>query len=186
MSKLVVLSEADPPVPLTATSDGAEIAAHLGVHGVRFERWPLHEGDDPVAAYAEKIASLAAQGYRTVDVAQLHPDAGDPEWPAKAAAARGRFLNEHTHADDEVRFFVDGRGAFYLRVGGHVDIVVCEAGDLISVPKGTRHWFDMGTEPSFAALRFFQVAEGWIGAFTGDPIASRFPTFDELVAPAAP
>jgi 1,2-dihydroxy-3-keto-5-methylthiopentene dioxygenase len=185
MSKLVVLEEVDPASPLLTSTDGDHIAAHLAVHGVRFERWELRAGDDPLVAYADSIAAVTAEGYTTVDVAQLHPDADDPEWAAKAAAARGKFLDEHTHADDEVRFFVDGRGAFYLRIDGHIDIVMCEAGDLISVPKGTRHWFDMGTTPSFAALRFFRVPEGWVGEFTGDPIASRFPTFDELVAPSA-
>jgi 1,2-dihydroxy-3-keto-5-methylthiopentene dioxygenase len=183
MTTLIVLDEADPATTLLKADHGAEIAAHLGGHGVRFERWAVPAGaagDDPLAVYADGVAALGAQGYTTVDVAQLHPDASDPEWGAKAATARGRFLAEHTHADDEVRFFAAGSGAFYLRVGGHIDIVVCTAGDLISVPEGTRHWFDMGTAPDFTALRFFRVPEGWVGEFTGDPIASRFPTFDDL------
>ncbi|HRE00001.1 MAG TPA: cupin domain-containing protein, partial [Ilumatobacteraceae bacterium] len=104
------------------------------------------------------------------------------EWPAAAATARDRFLAEHTHDDDEVRFFVEGSGAFYLRMGGEVAIVVCAEGDLLSVPAGTTHWFDMGTSPRFAAIRFFRVPEGWVGHFTGDDIATRFETYDDLVA----
>ena len=96
--------------------------------------------------------------------------------------ARGKFLAEHTHADDEVRYFVDGRGAFYLRLDGKVHIVTCETGDLLGVPAATRHWFDMGTDPNFTALRFFREPEGWVGSFTGDDIATRFPTFDQLTA----
>jgi len=184
MTKLVILALDEPAQPLLTSTDVGEIGAHLAEHGVLFERWPLRDGEDPMVAYQEPIATLADAGYTTVDVAQLHPAPGDPEWAAKAAAARSKFLDEHTHADDEVRFFVSGRGAFYLRFGPHVDVVVCEAGDLISVPAGTRHWFDMGTAPDFAAIRFFRVEDGWVGNFTGDPIASRFPTFDELVAPA--
>jgi 1,2-dihydroxy-3-keto-5-methylthiopentene dioxygenase len=180
VTTLIVLDEADPSATLLKADDGTEIAAHLGGHGVRFERWAVQPGDDPLAAHAVGVAALAAEGYTTVDVAQLHPDPSDPEWGAKAAGARGKFLAEHTHADDEVRFFAAGSGAFYLRVGGHVDIVVCTAGDLISVPQGTRHWFDMGTAPDFTALRFFRVPDGWVGDFTGDPIASRFPAFDDL------
>jgi 1,2-dihydroxy-3-keto-5-methylthiopentene dioxygenase len=183
MSKLVVLSEADPDAPLMSSTAGGQIASHLADHGVRFERWALRAGDDPMAAYSDEIGRLAAEGYTTVDLARLQPDPNDASWADKAAAARAKFLDEHTHSEDEVRFFVDGRGAFYLRLGGHVDIVVCERGDLISVPKGTRHWFDMGSTPSFAALRFFQTPEGWVGDFTGDPIASLFPTFDALVPP---
>src|SRR5579871_3246702 len=184
MTKLVVLPVDRPSAPTLTSTDSGEIGAHLARHGVLFERWELRDGADPLVAYQEPIATLADAGYTTVDVAQLHPDMNDPEWAAKAAAARSKFLDEHTHADDEVRFFVSGRGAFYLRFDPEVDVVVCEAGDLISVPAGTRHWFDMGTAPDFAAVRFFRVEEGWVGAFTGDGIAARFPTFDELVANA--
>jgi 1,2-dihydroxy-3-keto-5-methylthiopentene dioxygenase len=184
MTKLVQFASPEPGPPLLTTTDAGEIGAHLAEHGVLFERWPLREGDDPLVAYQEPIATLADAGYTTVDVARLHRALGDPEWAAKAAAARSEFLEEHTHADDEVRFVVAGRGAFYLRFDPHVDVVVCEAGDLISVPAGTPHWFDMGTAPDFAAIRFSRVEHGRVGAFTGDPIASRYPTFDELVAPA--
>jgi 1,2-dihydroxy-3-keto-5-methylthiopentene dioxygenase len=184
MTKLVVLPSPDPGGPLLTSTDGSEITAHLAAHGVLFERWALQDGPDPLVAYQEPIATLGDAGYTTVDVAQLHPAADDPEWATKAAAARSKFLDEHTHADDEVRFFVSGRGAFYLRFDPEVDVVVCEAGDMISVPAGTRHWFDMGTAPDFAAVRFFRIADGWVGEFTGDPIAKRFPTFDELVAAA--
>jgi 1,2-dihydroxy-3-keto-5-methylthiopentene dioxygenase len=189
MTKLVVLPEDDPGHPVVATTDPEEITSRLAANGVAFEQWEvraLAAGDDVLAAYAAEIDRLtASDGYVTVDVARLHPDASDPAWASKAAEARHKFLEEHTHADGEVRFFVEGRGAFYLRLDGGVHIVVCEAGDLISVPKETRHWFDMGTTPSFTAVRFFLEDEGWVGKFTGDPIASRFPTFDELVAPAA-
>jgi len=192
MTKLVVLREDDPAAPSHTTADGTEIAERLGGYGVRFERWeirPLTDGADALELYRDEVDRLCrAEGYVTVDVARLHRDPADPDWPTKAAEARKRFLDEHTHDDDEVRFFADGQGAFYLRLGepGEVHVVVCEAGDLISVPKDTRHWFDMGTAPDFAAIRFFRVAEGWVGRFTGDPIAARFPTFDELVTPAAP
>src|SRR5918998_1203785 len=53
------------------------------------------------------------------------------------------------------------------------------------VPPGPRHWFDMGTNPSFVAIRFFREPEGWVGSFTGDDIATRYPAFDDLIAPVA-
>jgi 1,2-dihydroxy-3-keto-5-methylthiopentene dioxygenase len=56
----------------------------------------------------------------------------------------------------------------------------CERGDLLSVPAGTRHWFDMGTVPHFCAIRMFGSEAGWVAAFTGDPIAQRFPSFDAV------
>jgi 1,2-dihydroxy-3-keto-5-methylthiopentene dioxygenase len=116
-----------------------------------------------------------------VDVVTMAPDETDPDWPEKARAARGKFLGEHIHDEDEVRFFVSGRGCFYLHVGNRVLAVVCEAGDLIAVPRGTRHWFDMGTSPRFTAVRFFQREDGWVGDFTGSGIARLFPSLQELM-----
>ncbi len=193
MTKLIVFPEGDAGTVAQTTTEPAAIARALGGVGVRFEQWaaaaPLAAGasqDAVLAAYRADVDRLAAEGgYVTVDVVGLHGDPSDPAWPAKAAEARGKFLAEHTHADDEVRFFVEGRGAFYLRLDGRVYVVCCEAGDLLGVPAGTRHWFDMGTNPSFVAIRFFREPEGWVGNFTGDDIATRFPAFDDLVVPVA-
>lgn len=192
MTKLIVLPENDPMTTLTSTTAPTAIAATLADVGVRFEQWaataPLGADasqHDVLAAYRADVDRLMADGdYVTVDVARLQGDPADPTWPTRAAEARGKFLAEHTHADDEVRFFVAGQGAFYLRLAGRVHVVCCEAGDLLSVPAGTRHWFDMGTNPSFVAIRFFREPEGWVGNFTGDGIASSFPAFDDLIAPA--
>ena len=115
-------------------------------------------------------------------MAALRPDHSDPDWHATAAAARSKFLAEHRHAEDEVRLFVAGRACFYLHLEPEVFAVVCESGDLLTVPAGTRHWFDMGSDPEFAAIRFFEQPDGWIGDFTGDLIGERFPTLDQLVA----
>ncbi|MEO9170422.1 MAG: cupin, partial [Candidatus Baltobacteraceae bacterium] len=91
---------------------------------------------------------------------------------------RKKFLDEHQHVEDEVRFFVEGRGAFYLHAGGRVYQTVCCKGDLISVPAGTKHWFDMGPDPEFTAIRLFINPEGWVANFTGDPIANDYPKLD--------
>ena len=53
-----------------------------------------------------------------------------------------------------------------------------ERGELISVPAGTGHWFDMGPDPEFTAIRWFNNQTGWVPQFTGDAIAKRFPTYD--------
>jgi 1,2-dihydroxy-3-keto-5-methylthiopentene dioxygenase len=172
------------------TTDADVIRAALAPFGVRFERWTasveLPPGADQaaiLAAYADDVARLSREGgYRSADVVRLVPDDSDPAWPAKAAGARAKFLAEHTHAEDEVRFFVEGSGVFYLRLGAEIFALRCERGDLLSVPAGTRHWFDMGTRPAFCAIRLFGNPDGWIAAFTGDDIATRFPTADELSA----
>lgn len=191
MAKLVVYPETSPGRPSLSTSDPAEIAAHLRGIGVTYEQWTATETlpadadqEAVLRAYAADVARIQAQGFNTVDVIRLAGDLDDPAFLAKAAEARQKFLAEHTHDDDEVRFFVEGSGAFYLRVNGSVHVIVGEAGDYIFVPKDTKHWFDMGSRPRFAAIRFFAIPEGWVGRFTGDAIASGFPTFDDVVAVA--
>ncbi|MCP3753619.1 cupin [Streptomyces sp. TBY4] len=194
MTLLTTWPESGPESVVRRTSEPAEIAAALAPLGVRYERWPVREdvpadagGDAVLTAYRAEIDRLTEEeGFATVDVVALHPDDADPGFAAKAKAAREKFLQEHTHDDDdEVRFFVAGSGIFYLHVGGEVHAVLCERGDLLGVPKGTTHWFDMGTRPAFTAIRFFHEEDGWIGTFTGSGIAGRFPDFDTITAQAA-
>jgi len=155
----------------------ADIARELGSVGVRFERWdaskPVVPGasqDEVIAAYYSDIERLKSEkGYQAVDVISLTPDHPD------RAALRQKFLNEHTHSEDEVRFFVAGRGLFTLHIGQNIYEVLCESGDLIGVPDNTRHWFDMSEQPYFVAIRLFTNKEGWVANFTGDEIAQRFP-----------
>jgi 1,2-dihydroxy-3-keto-5-methylthiopentene dioxygenase len=185
MSLLQIMPEDSAATVLLRTEDPEKIGAELASAGASFERWRLAPpGDtDVLAAYREQIGQLQRLGgYQLVDVAAIAPDPGDPQWPAKAAAARGKFLAEHTHDEDEVRFFAAGRGCFYLHVDHRVLALVGEAGDLLSIPAGTSHWFDMGLAPRFTAIRFFQREDGWIGDFTGTGIASAFPSLDELIA----
>ncbi|MEV6843684.1 cupin [Actinoplanes sp. NPDC051411] len=192
MTLLTTWPETGPETLLGRTSDPAAVAAALAPAGVRFERRPLKDDvplsagpDQVLAAYRAEVDELTArEGFATVDVATLHPS-DEPDWAEKARAAREKFLREHTHDDDdEVRFFVAGAGVFYVHLDEVVQAVYCTAGDLIGVPKGTRHWFDMGSRPSFTAIRFFHEDDGWIGTFTGSEIASRFPDFDTIHAGA--
>lgn len=180
MSHLQVFTEQDATIPVLDTADPAVIGDALGEIGVRFERWPLRPvapGEDVLALYAEEIARLTEQGgYRSIDVATVAPDHPD------RAALREKFLSEHTHGEDEVRFFLAGQGLFTLHQGDRVFNLLCTAGDLISVPAGVRHWFDMGAAPSFTAIRLFVNPDGWIARFTGSDIAMRFPRLE--TAPA--
>lgn len=180
MSRLRIFEEHDNVTPLLASEDHAEIARNLSQVGVRFERWcaaqPITPDDAPdevIAAYRDDIERLQREhGYQAVDVISLGAD-----HPQKDAL-RQKFLNEHTHAEDEVRFFVAGEGLFTLHIGDRVYEVLCTQGDLIGVPNGTSHWFDMGPNPSFVAIRLFTNPEGWVARFTGDQIAARFPRLE--------
>ncbi|MCP8465745.1 acireductone dioxygenase [Pseudomonas sp. ZM23] len=181
MSSLTVYQESAPEQPLKLLTHAEDIAATLAELGVRFERWqasaPIAPGasqDEVLAAYATEIQRLKdEQGYVTVDVVSLTAD-----HPQKDEL-RAKFLDEHRHGEDEVRFFVAGRGLFTLHIEDHVYAVLCEKNDLISVPAGTRHWFDMGERPHFVAIRLFNNPEGWVAKFTGDEIARRFPLLED-------
>ena len=83
-----------------------------------------------------------------------------------------------------MRFFVRGQGLFYLHFGDQVYALMCEKNDLISVPNGTRHWFDMGPEPEFTCIRLFSNPEGWVASFTGEEIASTLPRYEALAGVA--
>ncbi len=177
MSRLRIFHEQRGDEPLQTVDDHAQIARELGKVGVRFERWEaasrIAPGDPPekvIDAYRSDIQRLQNEhGYKAVDVISLSAD-----HPQKDAL-RQKFLNEHTHAEDEVRFFVAGEGLFTLHIGDRIYEVLCKQGDLIGVPDGIRHWFDMGPNPGFVAIRLFTNPEGWVAQFTGDKIAERFP-----------
>ena len=168
------------PTPLLVTETPAEIQAELAQRGIGFEQWPAllelpPEADQAwiLKAYANDIARVKRDGgYATVDAIRMTPDHPD------RVALRSKFLDEHTHAEDEVRFFVEGRGLFCLHLGTEVLLTLCERGDLIRVPAGTKHWFDMGSRPAFCALRWFNNTVGWVATFTGNKISGRFPKLD--------
>lgn len=175
MSRLTVW-DADTKAEILNTTDAAAIAGALGEIGVRFERWPvadLPKGATPDAvlvAYKPHLdAFLAETAAGTADVIQL-----TPEHPMKDAL-RQKFLSEHTHTEDEVRFFHEGAGNFVLHVGGRVYDAHCTRGDLISVPANVTHWFDSGDAPDFTVLRVFTDTTGWTPHYTGTDMAERFP-----------
>ncbi|HEX5057589.1 MAG TPA: acireductone dioxygenase [Gammaproteobacteria bacterium] len=186
MSRLTIYADDYSGKPEVLTNH-AEIARRLRKVGVQFERWladkvlPVDADQETVLkAYKTSVDRLNREyGFKSIDVVSLRPD------HPKKDEMRQKFLNEHTHDDFEVRFFVDGSGLFYLHIDDKVYMVLCEQGDLISVPAKVTHWFDMGAQPNFKCIRFFVVPEGWVGNFTGSDIARRFPDFDRHAAASA-
>ena len=180
MSRLRIFSEDNATTPRVDIGEHAAIARELARIGVGFEQWqagaPGTPGGAPGTipdAYRADIERLVAErGFKTVDVVSIAPDHPQRE------VMRSKFLDEHYHKEDEVRFFVAGSGLFTLHVGNDIYEITCQQGDLIAVPDSTLHWFDMGPEPSFVAIRFFTEPDGWVGHFTGTDIAQRFPRYE--------
>lgn len=169
---------------LGTVTDLASIGEHLRKIWVRFERWPIDmtlpataEHEAILNAYREPLERLKQQyGFQSIDVISVKPDHPDKE------ALRHQFLFEHTHNDFEVRYFVEGRGLFHLHVGDEVHALLCEQGDLVSVPSNMPHWFDMGENPDFTCIRLFTRHNGWVAQFSADPIAARFPSLEQYLA----
>jgi 1,2-dihydroxy-3-keto-5-methylthiopentene dioxygenase len=149
--------------------DAAQIRQELAAIGIDYERWnPTHEmapeasTTEILDAYGSEIERLKKNGgYVTADVIDVKPDT--PGLDAMLA----KFNREHWHDEDEVRFIIEGRGLFHIhpRTGPVVAIEV-EAGDLIRVPRGTWHWFDLCSDRRVRAIRLFQDAAGWTPRYT--------------------
>lgn len=160
------------------TSACADVLKSIGVALEQW--WPEQELNDEasqeeiLAAFDKPLSKLMKQrGFKTADVMAL-----SPHHPQKKEL-RQKFLSEHTHDDDEARYFIKGQGLFYIHAQSKVYAVLCEKGDLINVPKGTRHWFDMGPEPSFQCIRAYTNEQGWVAKGTGSDIGESFPRLGE-------
>ncbi|HTI02831.1 MAG TPA: acireductone dioxygenase [Acidisoma sp.] len=177
MSRLTIYSDDAPDSPLLKTEEADVITRELNAIGVRFERWdspvalsPDDDADKILDAYRPYLNGLMGEsGAGSADVIKLTPD------HPQAAPLREKFINEHRHTEDEVRFFVHGSGNFILHLNERIYDAHCTAGDLISVPANVKHWFDAGERPFFTALRIFTDTSGWVPHFTGDDISTRFP-----------
>lgn len=154
-----------------------EITSLLAGHGIDYERWqPAHPvADDAppeevLAAYAREINELKQRGgYVTADVIDVGPNTtGLEEMLAK-------FNREHWHDEDEVRFIIAGHGLFHIHTtAGSVLAIEVEAGDLIRVPRGTLHWFNLCGDRRIRAIRLFQDTAGWTPHYTESRVDERF------------
>ncbi|MDJ0834967.1 MAG: cupin domain-containing protein [Acidobacteriota bacterium] len=154
------------------------IHAYLDARGIVFEEWhadrhPAKDADQDtiLAAYQHQLKPLMEKGgYTVADVISVYPDTPN------LGPIRQKFLSEHTHTEDEVRYFVEGQGLFWFNLGSDEPVfsVLCQAGDLISVPANTRHWFDLGEEPHVRAIRVFIDPSGWVPHYTESGIDKMY------------
>ena len=155
----------------------AEIAAYLATWGIDYAQWaPAHfvAADAPpetiLECYAAEIEQLKERGgYVTADVIDV------AETTPGLEEMLARFRREHWHDEDEVRFIIAGHGLFHIHLkDGPVVAIEVEAGDLIRVPRGTRHWFDLCADRRIRAIRLFQDKSGWTPHYTDSGVDSKF------------
>jgi len=158
-------------------TEPAALRGFLAPLGIQYDHWPVEgrvaataTSEEILLAYAPEIQALNARGgYITADVIDVTPDVPNLQ------TMLDRFNQEHTHAEDEVRFIVKGSGIFFVHPpSGPVFSIEVEAGDLINLPAGTKHWFDLCRERTIRAIRLFREKAGWTPTYTNDPIASSY------------
>ena len=158
-------------------TDPDAVRGFLAEHGIEYERTgsapgltPDSSADEILAAWAPKIDELKARGgYVVADVIDVKPDTPNLDAMLK------RFSSEHWHDEDEVRLIVEGRGLFHIHPGDRpVFALEVEAGDLIRVPRGTHHWFDLCGEKRIRAIRLFQDKSGWTPHYTESGEDTKF------------
>ena len=155
-----------------------EIKTFLTQYGIFFEQWecPVEfkasaSQEDILAAYSKDLKPfMDSGGYQSADVISIN--ALTPNYDQ----IRAKFLAEHIHDEDEIRFFVDGQGLFWFHLNSApIFNVLCQRGDLISVPAGTKHWFDAGPEHPFVkAIRIFTDMSGWTPHYTQSGIEDNY------------
>ena len=165
------------PAESRRITDADEMKSFLAGSHISYEVWPLADRVDPaapaetiLAAYATEIDELKKRGgFVTADVIDVYPDTLNLD------AMLERFSREHTHTEDEVRFILQGRGVFHINpVDGPVFAIEVGAGDMISVPLGTRHWFDLCADRRIRAIRLFQDVTGWTPAYLEDGVHAGY------------
>lgn len=158
-------------------TDVEEIRAFLKPHGIWYEKWdvegrlgPEASNEEILSTYAPEIERLkAAGGFLTADVINVSP--ATPGLDGMLA----KFSQEHTHSEDEVRFTVKGSGVFHIHPeSGPVFGVQVESGDLINVPAGTKHWFDLCSDKTIRCIRLFQDMSGWTPHYVEGGVHERY------------
>ena len=157
--------------------DNEEMSDYLASIGIDYQRWDLPKAvqdnassEEILAIYRDQIERLKRDGgYVVADVIDVNPETPNLEGMLE------KFSREHWHDEDEVRFIIRGRGLFHIHPQqGPLTVIEVEAGDLIRVPRGTWHWFDLCADRTIRAIRLFQDQSGWTPHYTDSGVDRNY------------
>lgn len=151
-------------------AEAGDVTAFLSRYGIWYRRFDdldqiAEDATDGqiLAAFHEPLQELMRSGdFQTADVIDVKPTTPGID------GMLAKFSSEHWHSENEIRFIVRGRGIFHInpRNGDSVFRIQVVEGDMISVPRGTWHWFDLCDEKRIRAIRLFQDRSGWTPHYT--------------------
>jgi 1,2-dihydroxy-3-keto-5-methylthiopentene dioxygenase len=159
------------------SDDFAVVKDRLASLGIGYERWDTSRDlSDSVPAeailesYAAEISALnESGGYKTADVIDVRPETPNLQ------TMLDKFNREHWHDEDEVRFIIEGHGIFHINPKtSPVVAIEVGKGDLLRVPAGTLHWFDLCGDRRIRAIRLFQDMSGWTPRYSESGVDSGY------------
>jgi 1,2-dihydroxy-3-keto-5-methylthiopentene dioxygenase len=135
------------------SNDGSIAPGDLAEQGVAY-----HQLRTDPAAYRSSVDMLKSdRGYIEEDIIELAPTTPDLD------AICAKFVDEHSHDEDEVRFVLEGEGIFDIRSNDDRWMrIVVQPGDLIVVPAGRHHRFLLTDAKRIRCVRLFRDKSGWV------------------------
>lgn len=175
MSSLAVHLHTSPQLPNKVLNHADDIASTLAAVGLGYRQVELPAALRPGCEQAEFDAAyglwlqalMGEQGHVRQELFNLqrnHP---------QKLELRARYLDEQVQASTSAWLFLGGFAQLSVHLDDYVYVLQGERGDLLTLPAGTRHWFDLGEEPHALVLRLSAADEA--PRLTGEEIASRFP-----------
>jgi len=184
LSLLTLYHQSNMHTPDVVTSNEDDISHYLQADGIRMEHWPLKASEigdrmaesDVLQHYALNIKQAKQDlAHTQVDIVNIQP--GD----SRAIGLRDKYLSEHTHEEDEARFLLSGSLLLYIHVNERIHVVQCVAGDYIVVPKGVKHWLDIGPEPDYQCIRIYNDIAALNNNYTGSYVAESTPRWEGIL-----
>jgi 1,2-dihydroxy-3-keto-5-methylthiopentene dioxygenase len=157
-----------------------QIGQHLAVLNIQLKQWPVGDNAETRALLAqpslqedekEQVLRALDHYFESLEVFQSRDMIVlNPETPNLDGMLE-KFSRPHTHADDEVRYIVDGEGVFgFVCPDGTQMELTIQPEEYINVPAGTEHWFYLTPQRRIKAVRYFVDTSGWTPEYTNTKI----------------